>query len=183
MKHSALAIDIDLIEDGKGSMEIDHPASELDLESEGFKFEGRVKGHLDFLLDVDDIYVRGAVETLASGQCVRCLAEVPFEVSAKVELVFIPQAEQSEGDVDEEMIGPIIDSYSGAYVDPASQLRDLILLELPELPLCAKDCKGLCPQCGANLNQQACACDAPETPPPAPESENWKNALRNLKID
>ena len=37
------------------------------------------------------------------------------------------------------------------------------ILALPTRPLCAEDCRGLCPRCGANLNQGACGC--PAAPP------------------
>lgn len=37
-------------------------------------------------------------------------------------------------------------------------LRENILLSLPVQPLCHEDCRGLCPRCGANLNQGACNC-------------------------
>lgn len=39
-----------------------------------------------------------------------------------------------------------------------------IVLELPYGKLCRPDCKGLCPQCGCDLNQNSCSCKA-ETDP------------------
>jgi uncharacterized protein len=38
-------------------------------------------------------------------------------------------------------------------------VRADILLELPTKNLCSPDCKGLCPQCGTNLNSGSCTCD------------------------
>ena len=38
-------------------------------------------------------------------------------------------------------------------------LRDDILLELPTKFLCKPDCKGLCSQCGQNLNLGDCGCN------------------------
>lgn len=43
-------------------------------------------------------------------------------------------------------------------IDLTPDLREAILLALPINVLCAEDCKGLCAQCGANLNEGACAC-------------------------
>ena len=37
-----------------------------------------------------------------------------------------------------------------------------LLLEVPLVPLCDDDCKGLCPQCGANLNEGPCGCSRDE---------------------
>ena len=49
---------------------------------------------------------------------------------------------------------------------PADKVIDLeplitaaLLLEFPLIPLCDEECKGLCPQCGANLNEGLCGCE------------------------
>jgi uncharacterized protein len=44
-------------------------------------------------------------------------------------------------------------------------LRENVLLSLPVQPLCREDCRGLCPQCGANLNLRLCGCQAPRVEP------------------
>jgi uncharacterized protein len=43
-------------------------------------------------------------------------------------------------------------------------VRDAIVLELPMAPLCRDDCRGLCPQCGADRNEADCGCVAPADP-------------------
>jgi uncharacterized protein len=43
-------------------------------------------------------------------------------------------------------------------VDLTPDLREDVLLEMPAYPVCSTACQGLCPQCGANLNQGPCAC-------------------------
>jgi uncharacterized protein len=45
-------------------------------------------------------------------------------------------------------------------VDLESLLREQIILMMPLKPLCVESCKGLCPQCGANLNRETCKCPA-----------------------
>ena len=47
-------------------------------------------------------------------------------------------------------------------VDVTSDLREAILLYLPAFPQCKMDCAGLCPHCGANLNQGPCSCELTE---------------------
>jgi uncharacterized protein len=39
-------------------------------------------------------------------------------------------------------------------------VRELLVLDKPAHPLCRADCKGLCPQCGIKLNEEACSCTA-----------------------
>ena len=49
--------------------------------------------------------------------------------------------------------------FEGDGIDIAPALLQALLLELPMQPLCRPDCKGLCPDCGADLNQQPCTCN------------------------
>ena len=60
-------------------------------------------------------------------------------------------------------------------IDLDQPIRDLVVPELPLVPLCADDCLGLCPTCGANLNDAACDCAAEARDP------RW-DALRALVI-
>jgi uncharacterized protein len=47
------------------------------------------------------------------------------------------------------------------YVDLTEDMREAIILAFSSYPVCSEDCKGLCPQCGANLNEGACKCKPP----------------------
>ena len=47
-------------------------------------------------------------------------------------------------------------------LDLGEAMREYALLSVPMLPLCREDCKGLCPQCGSNLNEGPCDCDTDE---------------------
>ena len=60
-----------------------------------------------------------------------------------------------------------------------------IVFELPLVPLCDEDCKGLCPTCGANLNEGPCGCEKEQSDGPD-EFELAKNpfaALANFSFD
>lgn len=50
-------------------------------------------------------------------------------------------------------------------IDLSELIRADILLELPLKNLCSPDCKGLCPICGANLNNNPCSCDSHQVDP------------------
>jgi uncharacterized protein len=51
--------------------------------------------------------------------------------------------------------------YEGDGILLEDALREQVLLEAPIRAICREDCKGLCPHCGANLNQQQCSCAEP----------------------
>lgn len=59
-------------------------------------------------------------------------------------------------------------------LDISQEIRDLVMLGLPTKILCREDCKGLCPQCGADLNFETCSCQKEEIDP------RWE-ALRQLR--
>ena len=48
--------------------------------------------------------------------------------------------------------------YREGSLDVIELLREQFQLALPMKPLCAEACRGLCPECGANLNRTECGC-------------------------
>lgn len=59
-------------------------------------------------------------------------------------------------------------------LDVTPDIREDILLQVPHFPVCSPDCKGLCPQCGTNLNHGRCGCRPPD-------DYRW-SALENVKL-
>ena len=104
----------------------------------------------------------------ASLPCARCLKPVALSGEARFDLLYAPapdppvEAEEVEA------------SSEGAdliyYHDDTLALDELVsqqmYLEIPEKVLCQGTCKGLCPTCGADLNEGPCAC-------PPPSDERW----------
>jgi uncharacterized protein len=78
------------------------------------------------------------------GPCMRCLepAAPSFAVDAR-------EVDQAGGG--DELRSPYVD---GEELDLASWARDAFALALPAQLLCREDCAGLCPECGANLNEE-----------------------------
>ncbi|ERF55457.1 Uncharacterized ACR, COG1399 [Cutibacterium granulosum] len=93
---------------------------------------------------VEGILVTGTASTTLVGECSRCLDRIEdprtFDLQ---ELYFYPDREAEEDSLwvqDDDTID----------LDPV--LREAIVLNLPLNPLCDPDCLGLCPECGAHLN-------------------------------
>jgi uncharacterized protein len=55
-------------------------------------------------------------------------------------------------DADEEV-------FDGKTIDLDPIVREQVLLALPMNAVCREDCKGLCAQCGQNLNEKQCGCE------------------------
>lgn len=96
---------------------------------------------------VGGVAVAGTVRAPWAGTCRRCLEP------ASGTLV-VPVREHFTEGGDGEDTYPLHDG----EVDLEPMVRDAVLLELPQAPLCVAECRGLCPQCGVNRNEETCAC-------------------------
>jgi uncharacterized protein len=90
----------------------------------------------------EGIVVTGHVRAPWRGECRRCLRPVQGEVDATILEVF--EAEPVEGETRR---------LAGTTIDLEPVAREAVLLELPLAPLHAEHCRGLCDQCGADLNE------------------------------
>ena len=100
---------------------------------------------LDLRLEsvVEGVLVTGTATVQLQGECARCLAGIDDEMSFDLqELFFHPGREVDE---DERLV-------EDESIDLEPVLRDAVVMDLPFTPLCREDCLGLCPECGANLN-------------------------------
>ncbi len=91
--------------------------------------------------------------------CSRCLEPFHFQAEDRFHL-YCETAAQAPPEEEHELTDDELDvtylKEGRIYTDDL--LRENILLSLPVQPLCHEDCRGLCPLCGANLNQAACDC-------------------------
>jgi uncharacterized protein len=126
--------------------------------------EYRVAAPVELSMDVeklgeDAFGVSGRVTTRLTLECGRCLEPFDVPVDAAFDLRYVPYA-LNAGDEERE-VGPD-DLATAFYRDGALEvielLREQFVLTLPMKPLCGEACKGLCPQCGANLNKTQCDC-------------------------
>ena len=104
------------------------------------------------------LLVQGIVESQIGLECVRCLDPLVFPIALDLEETFRlpgtspkPDSTYVVGDDD--------------WLDLAPLLREQAWIAIPMKPLCHPDCKGLCPQCGAALNLESCACDRVQVDP------------------
>jgi uncharacterized protein len=100
-----------------------------------------------------------------SGQCKRCLKPTALDEQVDLLRTYVPaealktdrRGEGVEANFDPETVDE--EGYSGKEIDLQPAVREQILLSVPPPPLCREDCKGLCPQCGKDLNEGECGCD------------------------
>jgi uncharacterized protein len=102
----------------------------------------------------------GRLQARLQVTCGRCLEPFTLPVDTQVDLTYVPHPAQAADDEVELSQDDLTTAfYRDQTLDLAEMVREQFYLALPMRPLCREDCKGLCPQCGTNLNQGACACD------------------------
>ncbi len=107
--------------------------------------EMRVFGKYSVVKNV--VYVKGAVTIdKIIVPCDRCLTSVETDVSADLDAIFTKDG--SEGTF----------PYEGWQVDITDAVAETVQFSLPSTVLCKEDCRGLCPSCGKNLNEEKCNC-------------------------
>ena len=103
--------------------------------------------------------VTGRAVTRLNVECGRCLDEVEVPVDARFELQYVP-LDATGTAAEREIRGDDLTTsfYSEGTLDVIEMVREQFQLTLPMKPLCAQACRGLCPECGANLNRTECGC-------------------------
>ena len=94
------------------------------------------------------LIVQGNFSGTTTQECVRCLTD--FEKPMQWEFTELFAFKQ-ENITEAGLLVP-----EDAHIDLQSLVREFALLELPIKPLCRNDCKGLCMECGQNLNEGDC---------------------------
>jgi uncharacterized protein len=97
----------------------------------------------------EGVLVTGAVRGVLEGECGRCLREVREAFDVTVQELFAYADSTTEETTDEDEVGRM----QGDLIDLEPTVRDAVVLTLPTNPLCRPDCPGLCPECGAQLDE------------------------------
>lgn len=135
------------------------PLEELVCGPDAYRFAEPVAWSADVTNTGGALLVMGRAEGRAVTPCARCLGDITYDVEGDIEGYFIVGGDT--GAVPEDMEGDEFDYLPESHViDMVPLIVSALLLELPLVPLCDDDCKGLCPHCGANLNEGPCSCDA-----------------------
>jgi uncharacterized protein len=110
---------------------------------------------------VPDIRTRAAWKGEFEAPCARCLEPVRHSLAGDFDLLFRPLGIDA-GPTERALVPPEteIGYYQEGGLVLEDVLREQVLLTLPVRTLCRPDCKGLCPRCGRNLNDEGCNCEA-----------------------
>lgn len=157
----------------EGSLEIqaEIPSDDPSWEGTGLRFKTplSVRGQAQSVVS-GEVVIRVRMNAELRQECRRCLEPVDLTMEEDYDIVFSPVDETGEP-VDETTR---VLSDSALDLDLAEAIREEVVLSQSLLALCEPDCKGLCAQCGINLNEERCDCSNMESDP------RW-DSLRALK--
>ena len=124
----------------------------------------RVAAPVELSMDVEKagketFRVSGRVRTRLELVCSRCVEPFDVPMAAPFDLRYVPQVENA-GEGEREIAEDDLTTayYREGMLDISDLLREQFQLALPMKPLCSDECRGLCPECGTNLNRTLCSC-------------------------
>ena len=153
-----MKIMVERIPEEGSTYEGSEPGATLDMDSDSFV---RVQGDVQYSLYAqhvsDELIVRGTLSVELGLQCTRCAEFFSTTVTDSDFLRAYPASKETDS------------------VEISPDMREDILLHIPSFPVCSDECRGLCTQCGADLNKGPCSCAEETQPSP------W-SALDNLNL-
>ncbi len=140
----------------------------------------RVRGDVKVTRLSDSLLVQGDIDADVLLECSRCLVAFARPVDARLEEQYLPTVDVETGapvrreEYEENDQAFEIDP--NHLMDLTEPVRQALLVALPMKPLHSEDCKGICLQCGANLNEVDCGHS--DEPP-----DNRWTGLRELRLE
>jgi uncharacterized protein len=136
-----------------------YPEGEPALEGQESRLVGETSLNARATREGEKVRLVGSLSATVRIECDRCLTPIIVPIDQSFDLLYVPplgagaQEEHELGDKDLSVA-----FYHNQTIDCDDLVREQVELTLPMARLCGDDCRGLCPQCGANLNEGQCAC-------------------------
>ena len=155
-----MLLDLNQLHGPRSHVERTFPPSAFDPPDEEYRVVAPVELSMVVEKGGRDVFrTVGRLRTRLELACSRCLEPFEIPVDAAFDLRYVPQAEnagEGEREIADEDLATAY--YREGLLDLGELLREQFQLALPMKPLCTQECRGLCAQCGTNLNRAACAC-------------------------
>ena len=153
-----MIIEISQLGDEEAPIVGEEPVSILALDDPYIRTADPIRYDLTASIAIDSLVTRGSVKADIAFACVRCAEFFTMTVS------------------EPDFLRIIEISHNIQSVDLTDDIRESIILAFPSNPLCTKGCRGVCTQCGTNLNTGECKCVLPSL------DRRWSD-LRKLNLN
>jgi len=144
-----------------GRFDVEIPPGTIEFQDPKLRQGGplRAVGKVELASEaLGEIRVKGHLGVHVQADCDRCLEPAECRIDSDFELYYRPL---EDGFGEEKAIDPSeaeIGFYEDGGIELNDVLREYVLLALPMQRLCTESCKGICPVCGQNRNQNDCRC-------------------------
>lgn len=129
-----------------------------------FHFPAPLEAHLIYYRSGADLFFHGRVAGPVEGSCSRCLKGYAFRLDKEFDFVLTPDPREPKNRaLAADELG--LSFYRGDELDLSPLIHEQVLLSLPTQPLCEEACRGLCPECGVDLNESSCRCSSSRSDP------------------
>ena len=130
-------------------------------DGDSFSVAAPVALDLEIFKDKRQFRLVGTTKTTLELACGRCLEPFQLVVDASFDLRYQPHADAAattvpDLEVEEDDLATAF--YEDDRIDLGQLMREQFLLAVPMKPLCRDECRGLCVECGTNLNRGTCEC-------------------------
>jgi uncharacterized protein len=150
----------------------DFEADNVDLEAEGIALKEFLTVRVTVQKVKDEYFCQGYVVAPIEAECSRCLTLFDSEITG--DLTFIARSESGKSVMSTDPGEDVVYMKEDERIIPLDNIvRQALLLSLPLKPLCSPECRGMCPNCGVNLNEENCDCKEHEI------DERWEG-LKDL---
>jgi uncharacterized protein len=151
---------------------IEAEADNIEYGIDGISFRDLMTVKINIQKVQDDFYCQGVVTAPVEEECSRCLTLFDAELSGDFSFI-IKSGEEKPTSLSSENGNIFYVKRNEPVIELNDVIRESLILALPLKPLCDQDCKGLCPNCGVNLNEETCDCVSEES------DERWEG-LKDL---
>lgn len=134
----------------------DYDPKALDLEFVDLKYSGPLHLEGQVLKSSESVHFSGVLSAPVERICGRCVLSVEGRVDEPFDLYYEIKGLEE--------------------IDTLDDLREALIVDHPVQYVCKESCKGLCSQCGANLNDKPCRCKPQDeiSEPLSKLGEFWK---------
>ena len=148
----SMRIQIGSLSEGTHQYHFEVGAEDIRL-GEGFSRPVKVDTTLD--KTGKQLFLQAQIQTTGSFSCDRCTVQFDLALNPDYRMYYVSdEADAQSFDPSEVQVVP-----SGLpIIDLADDVRQTVLLSVPLKLLCRRDCRGLCPRCGKDLNTESCIC-------------------------
>lgn len=129
------------------------------IKSKDVEYLSPVKGFLKIIKSGVEVIIQGSFKTSINLQCSRCAEPFEYTIRSLINTTFHPTQTLTR-DEHYELHDEELDTefYRDDIIDISEFITQEVVLNIPMKPLCKDMCRGICLNCGADLNKEICKC-------------------------